>query len=283
MAASEVKRSGGAPARDSAPRRPVRALLAPDRYRGFGVWFGFVVVFLYAPIVTLVVYSFNDGDMIGMWRGVSLRWYQATLADGSVRKALGNTLIVALCATLIAVSVATAAAVAIVRGAGRFERLSERLIALPLAIPEIVLAIATLMLFALIDLGSSLTTLVLAHAVFCTPFAFMPIRTALAQISVSMEEAARDLYCTPAECFRLVTLPLLAPGIVAGAMLSLVMSIDDFITSYILSGPGNTTVPVYIFSMIRQGVTPQINALSSLLFGLSLLLVAGFWFASRRS
>lgn len=258
-----------------------RVLRAPDSYPGTMLCFVAVLGFLYVPIVVLMVYSFNASSVIVTWTGFSLHWYAITLQDPNVRQAILNTLIIAVCATALAAPTATFGALAIVRGGGRASKISQAILVLPLAVPEIVLAIATLLLFSVLNLQGGLLNIILAHAAFCTPFAFLPIRAALVELDETLEHAARDLYSTPADVFRQITVPLLMPGIVAGVMLSLVMSIDDFITSYMLSSAGSTTVPVYIFSMIRQGVTPQINALSSMLLIVSFALISAFWAFSR--
>lgn len=259
-----------------------RTLRAPDSFPGTKPWFLLVLLFLYAPILVLISYSFNASDVIVLWKGFSLHWYAVTFADPDVRRALLNTLILAIAATALATPTAIVAALAIVRGGGKLGRVSQAVVAMPLAVPEIVLAVATLLLFSLLDIHAGLLNLILAHAAFCTPFAFLPIRAALAELDIALEQAGRDLYCTPREVFRLVTVPLLMPGILAGMLLSLVMSIDDFITSYMLAGAGTTTVPVYIFAMIRQGVTPQINALSTILLFLSFALIFLFWLVGRK-
>jgi spermidine/putrescine transport system permease protein len=264
-----------------APLRPGRRLRAPDSLPGLRPWFIAVLLFLYVPILVLIVYSFNVSNVIVLWQGFSLHWYRVTLEDPNVRRALANTVILAVSATAIAAPTATLAALAIVRGGGRLGKVSQAIIAMPLAVPEIVLAVATLLLFSVLRIHAGLLNLIVAHAAFCTPFAFLPIRAALAELDVTLEQAGRDLYCTPREVFRLVTMPLLGPGIVAGVLLSLVMSIDDFITSYMLAGAGTTTVPVYIFAMIRQGVTPQINALSTILLAASFALILLFWLVGR--
>jgi spermidine/putrescine transport system permease protein len=142
-------------------------------------------------------------------------------------------------------------------------------------------AIATLIFFSTLGIRLGLGNLIIAHTVFCIPFAFMPIRARLQGMDMSLEAAARDLYATPWQSFRLVTLPLLAPGIMAGAMLAFVISLDDFIISLMVADAGSTTLPVYIFSMIRFGITPEINAISTMLFAASVSLVTVYWLLSR--
>jgi spermidine/putrescine transport system permease protein len=221
-----------------------------------------------------------------IWGGFSLRWYEKVLTSGGIAQAAFNSLLVAIIATACAVAIAIAAALVLVRhrsfgGAG----ISTALISMPLIVPEIVTAVATLMFFVILkhatgfDLG--IGNIILAHTVFCIPFAFMPIRARLADMDIAMEHAARDLYATPWGAFRHVTLPILMPGVIAGAMLSFVISLDDFIITQMISGPGTTTLPVYIYSMIRNGITPEVNAASTILIAASTLLVTVYWYVSR--
>ncbi len=238
--------------------------------------------FLYFPIVILVAYSFNASRFAMIWQGFSLRWYAKVLSNGDIQAAAINSLIVAVSATVLATSIALAAALALARGGDfRARTLSMGLIALPIVVPEIVTAVATLMFFSALGLSLGLGNLIIAHTVFCIPFAFMPIRARLEGMDCALEQAARDLYASSWAAFRLVTLPILAPGIIAGAILAFVISLDDFIISLMISDAGTTTLPVYIFSMIRRGVTPEVNAVSTILFGVSLVLVTIYWMTSK--
>jgi len=238
--------------------------------------------FLYFPIAVLIIYSFNDSRFAMIWKGFSLKWYAKVLHNGDIQAAALNSLMVAFSATAIATSIAISAALALARGgAFRGKTLTMGLLALPIVVPEIVTAVATLMFFTALGLRLGLGNLIIAHTVFCIPFAFMPIRARLEGMDASLEQAARDLYASRWQAFRLVTLPLLAPGIIAGAVLAFVISLDDFIISLMISDAGTTTLPVYIFSMIRHGVTPEVNAVSSILFTVSLVLVSAYWLASK--
>ncbi|MDG1985357.1 MAG: ABC transporter permease, partial [Planctomycetota bacterium] len=155
----------------------------------------------------------------------------------------------------------------------------------PLMVPEIVTAVATLAFFTLIKKltgVSGIGYLMMAHTVFCIPFAYMPIRARLEDMNLTLEQAAADLYATPFQVFRTITLPLMAPGLVAGAMLAFVVSLDDVIISLLIAGPGETTLPIYILGQIRRGITPEINAVSTLLLGLTVILVALFFIIGRK-
>ncbi|SNT74014.1 ABC transporter permease [Paracoccus seriniphilus] len=243
------------------------------RYPGLGVLSFAFFVYLYAPLAIVILYSFNENRITGVWTKFSLKWYGSALNNAALVDALKTSLLVAVIATVVATTIALMAAMAIIRGKRmRARKLSETVVNLPLLLPEIVLAVATLILFSLIGLQNGLLKLVIAHSAFCTPFAFLPIRARLQGMSLDFEEAASDLYARRWTVFRRVTLPLIFPGLFSGAMLAFLISMDDFITSNMLSSGGTTTLPVYIFSLIRAGTSPELNAVASLLILASLIL-----------
>ncbi|NIY80472.1 ABC transporter permease [Celeribacter sp. HF31] len=230
-------------------------------------------LWLYLPIAVVVIYSFNDNRLVSVWTEFSTKWYATALDNAALMGALEISLKVAVISTVCATLIALLAAIVLTRATDlKFRRVSETVVNLPLILPEIVLAVAVLILFSQIGLTNGLLKLVLAHTAFCTPFAFLPIRARLQGMSLDFEEAARDLYASPFTAFRLVTLPMIMPGLFAGAMTAFVMSMDDFITSNLLNSGGATTLPVYIFSLIRQGTTPELNAISTLLIAASLIM-----------
>lgn len=238
----------------------------------------FVLLLLYAPIAVLIVFSFNDNRSVVVWTEASLRWYETALGNENVRNAAWISIQVALTATGVSTIIATMAALATTRGGDfRGKSAAIALINQPLMIPEIVTAIATLSFFSILRKltgVSGIGWLMLAHTVFCIPFAFMPIRARLADMSDTFETAAADLYATPWQAFRHVTLPLLMPGILSGAMLAFVVSLDDVIITLLIAGPGETTLPLYILGQIRRGVTPEVNAVSTILILLTVAMVA---------
>jgi spermidine/putrescine transport system permease protein len=241
---------------------------------------------LYAPIFGLVLYSFNDNRSVTLWTEFSLRWYVAALHNEGIQRAALVSLEVALVATTFSTIFATMAALATTRTEPyRGLTAAYAVINQPLMVPEIVTAVATLSLFALVKQLSGVTGigyLMLAHTVFCIPFAYMPIRARLEDMDLTLERAAADLYARPLQIFRRVTLPLLMPGIIAGAMLAFVVSLDDVIITLMVAGPGETTLPIYILGQIRRGITPEINAVSSIFLLLSVLLVTLFFLAGRK-
>ncbi len=243
-------------------------------------------VMLYAPMVTLVIYSFNDGNSIAVWEGFSWRWYDMAIHNRQIQDATVRSLQVAAFATVVSTVVATMAALATTRTAPfRGMTAAYALINQPLMVPEIVTAVALLVFFAMIKAATGYTGmgyLFAAHTAFCIPFAYMPIRARLEDMSLTLEQAAADLYATPWRVFRYVTLPLLMPGVLAGGMLAFVISLDDVVITLFVAGPGQDTLPLYVIGQLRRIVTPEMNAVSSLFLLVSVLLVTLFFFLSRR-
>jgi spermidine/putrescine transport system permease protein len=237
--------------------------------------------YLYVPIVILIVLSFNENRTATIWTGFSTQWYGVVLANRDIISAARNSLIIASTATLIATIAATAAALGMSRGRFSGQDAVGGLIALPLVVPEIVTAVATLLFFLIVGIRLGLTSLIIAHTVFCIPFAYLPIRARLDGMDPLLEQAAADLYATPLAAFRRITLPLLWPGILSGAMLAFIISLDDFVISYFVAGAGSTTLPVYIFGMIRIGITPEVNAVSAMMLVISILFVSLSYLAGR--
>jgi len=248
------------------------------KQRGFGTTALLCLAVLYAPIVILAVFSFNNQRSVTLFTGFSFEWYGAALSNTAMLEAAWVSFQIAIVATVASTIIATLAALATTRtkpwpGMGA----SYMVVNLPLMVPEIVTAIATLIFFALIATSTGIQfgigRLMLAHTVFCIPFAYMPIRARLEDMDKTLEQAAADLYATSWQTFRRVTLPLLTPGIIGGAMLAFVVSFDDFTISQLVAGPGDTTLPIYIYGAIRRGISPEINAISTLILIASILLV----------
>ena len=261
-----------------------KKILPVGHYRGLGAWTIVFFIFLYLPIVVLIFYSFNANRMVMNWGGFGIDWYIKAFQNDDIQKAVWNSLIVATIATVFATAIATIGALVLARGGNfRGKTVSLGLITLPLMVPEIVTAVAVLIFFSAIGLNWGLGNVIIAHITFCIPFAFMPIRARLEGMDTSLEQAARDLYASEWETFRFVTVPLLMPGIVAGAMLSFVISMDDFIITLMVGGAGSTTLPVYIYSMIRRGLTPEINAVSTVLLFVSVAIVTAYWVVSNNT
>ncbi len=250
--------------------------------RGFPTVTVLCLAFLYAPIALLLIYSFNSSSSLTAFHGFSIEWYLKAFDNREIQRAAWVSIRIAATATAVSTILATAAALATARAAPFRGMLTGYVILnFPLLVPEIITAIATLSFFALLGIERGFLTVALAHICFCIPFAYMPIRARLEDMDKTLEQAAADLYATPWQTFRRITLPLLLPGIMAGAMLAFIVSIDDYIITSFVSGPGWTTLPIFIFSTIRNVVTPEVNAVSSLLMlvsigFVSLSLLTGF-------
>jgi spermidine/putrescine transport system permease protein len=243
-------------------------------------------VILYIPMVILVANSFNAGRVIGEWEGLSLRWYGAALHNGAFIAAASTSLILATLAGLIATLTATMAALATTRSRGfKGEGAIHLVLNQPIMVPEIVLAIALLIIISQVKQFTGYTGLgylIAAHSAFCIPFAYMPIRARLEGMDLTLETAAADLYASRFYAFRKVTLPILAPGILAGFMLAFVISLDDVVISEFLKSPGQDTLPTYLLGELRRNLNSEIYAISSLLLLISVLIVAGSWLLTKK-
>jgi spermidine/putrescine transport system permease protein len=231
-------------------------------------------VFLYLPIVILVVFSFNASRYAsGAWRGFSLEWYTSLFSNEAIGVALKNTLIVAGVSTFISTVFGTMVALAMERYKFWGKLAFDALLYLPIIIPDIAMAVMLLLFFVLGRARLSLVTIIISHVAFNISFVAVVVRARLAYFDISLEEAAQDLYANEWQTFRRVTLPLIMPGILGGALLAFTLSIDDFVITFFTSGPGSTTLPLRIYSMVKLGVTPEINALSSVMLLVSMGLV----------
>jgi spermidine/putrescine transport system permease protein len=247
----------------------------------------FCVALLYTPILILVLFSFNSGDLIMRFEGVGLNWYGEAFANADFYAAAKNTLLISITATLIATSTATLAALGMTRTKPwRGLNAAFMIVNLPLMVPEIITAVASLSFFSLLagafGFNLGLGNIILVHSVFCIPFAYMPIRARLLDMDVTLEQAASDLYATPVQAFRRITLPLLIPGIVSGAALAFIVSFDDFTITQLVAGPGQTTLPLFIWDKIRRPLTPEINAISTILLMVSVVFVVVSFLLSQR-
>lgn len=244
-------------------------------------------VMLYAPMLALIVYSFNAGESVAVWQGFSWKWYESAINNREIQEATVRSLQVASFATVISTIAATMAALATTRTAPfRGLTFAYALINQPLMVPEIVTGVALLVFFAILKNATDyngIGYLLAAHTAFCIPFAYMPIRARLEDMSQTFEQAAADLYATPWQAFRRVTLPLLMPGILAGAMLAFVISLDDVVITLLVAGPGQDTLPLYVIGQLRRIVTPEMNAVSTMFLLVSALLVTLFFFLNRRA
>lgn len=239
--------------------------------------------FLYIPIIVLVIYSFNESQLVTVWGGFSTKWYRSLFQNKGLIDAAWVTLSVALLSAAMATVLGTLAAVAL----SRYTRFHGRIlfsgmVFAPLVMPEVITGLSLLLLFVAIGLDRGFVTVTLAHTTFTMCFVAVIVRSRLATFDRSMEEAAMDLGATPVRAFLKVTLPVILPAVVSGWMLAFTLSLDDLVISSFTSGPGATTLPMKIYSQVRLGVTPEINAACSILIAVATISIAIAWFEIRR-
>ena len=257
----------------------------------------FCFLFLYAPIAVLVAFSFNDSRLAASWQGFTLRWYVEVFNSRSVISAFQNSLIVAFAATIIATILGAMTSLAMERFRFRLRRTYDGVLYLPIIIPDIVMAVSLLAFFSLTlgwmnsllglqgaqALRPGLTTVVIAHVAFNISFVAIVVRTSLRELDPMLEEAAQDLGADEWTTFRKVTLPLIMPGILGGALLAFTLSLDDFVITFFTTGPGGTTLPIEVFGRIRRAISPEINAISTIMLMMSMILIIISQVFQRRS
>jgi spermidine/putrescine transport system permease protein len=239
-------------------------------------------LFLYAPIILLIVYSFNTSRFPTYWTGFTLEWYQVLFNDHLIGSALKNTLIVSITSTIIATIIGTMVAVGIERYRFRTKPAVDALLLMPIIIPDIAMAIMLLVFFVLINMDLGLNTIIISHIAFNISFVAIIVRARMASIGPDLEEAANDLYANEWKAFWRVTFPLLIPGILGGALFAFTLSLDDYVITNFVSGPGSTTLPIRIIGMTRRNITPEINALSTMMLLAAMLLVPLSLWLQRR-
>lgn len=225
-----------------------------------------IYAFLYIPIVVLIVFSFNDSKYRGNWSGFTLRWYQDLFSDPDIMSALYTTFVVAIISSILATVIGTITAVGIHSLKPRYKKLFINLTYIPMISPDIVIGISLLTLFVMLKLNLGYITLILAHITFNIPYVIFAVLPKLQQLDPHLEEAALDLGATPFQAFFKVILPEITPGILTGALMAFTLSLDDFMVSFFTTGSGVATLSIKIYSMTKRGVSPTINALSSIMF-----------------
>ncbi|WDR01518.1 ABC transporter permease subunit [Devosia algicola] len=231
--------------------------------------------FLYAPIISLVVFSFNENRLVTVWSGFSLKWYGELFADPQILGAAGLSLQIAFASASIALVLGTLMAIALVR----FRRFRGRtmlagMISAPLVMPDVITGLSLLLLFVAMEslfgwpAGRGTMTIIIAHTTFCMAYVFVVVQSRLVDMDISLEEAAMDLGATPLRVFIDITLPIIAPALISGWLLGFTLSLDDLVISSFVSGPGSSTLPMVIFSKIKLGVSPDVNALATIIIGL---------------
>jgi len=242
------------------------------RRRPIGLWAAALAgyAFLYVPLLIVVVYSFNDSRLNAEWVGFTFGWYDKLFHNQDMLLAAGNSLLIGLTASAVSTVLGTMAGLAMYRYRNR---LLSILVLAPIAIPEILMGVSLLIFFVLLNLTLGLVSVALAHIAFCIGFVAIVVRARLAGMDESLTEAARDCGASPLNAFRYVTLPLIMPGVIAGALMAFTLSIDDFVITFFTAGAGTVTLPLQIYSMIKIAVTPEVNAISTLLMLLTLALI----------
>ncbi|MCP8968470.1 ABC transporter permease [Ectobacillus ponti] len=241
-----------------------------------------ILLFLYLPLLVLAVYSFNDSRINAEWNGFTLHWYADLLQDPAVLEAFLNSLSIAAVTTLAATAIGTACALGLHRYKQKWRSAFGSLLYLPVLVPDILMGLSLLVLFSQAGMELGKLTIIIAHITFSISFVVIIVSARLAGMGRELEEAAGDLGAAPWQTFRYVTLPVLLPGVLSAALLTFTLSIDDFVITFFVAGPGSTTLPIYIYGMVKRGITPEINALSTLLIVLIALLMLGSEWLRRR-
>ena len=245
------------------------------------VYLGVLLFLMYVPIFLVILYSFNESKLSSVWSGFSLKWYTELFRDRAIFEALGNTLILGVISSLSAGVIGTLGAFGMTKVNFKTKSAVEYVSTLPIMIPEIILGMVFMAFFSLLGLPFGMTTLILAHTAFCIPYVYMLVKARLVGMDKSLAEAALDLGASPLRVFFDITRPLLLPAIVSGMLLAFAMSIDDVIISVFVTGVNTNTLPLKIYTQLKTGVTPKINALCTLMFAATLLLCGFAAFLGR--
>lgn len=243
------------------------------KFRFSSVYLALVLFLIYLPIVLVVVYSFNESKISSVWDGFSLKWYEELFADAALFEALWNSIVLGVASSCAAAVIGTLGAVGFTRVKTRTKGVMEYLSMLPMMTPEIILAMVFMAFFSLLGLPFGMTTLIIAHTAFCVPYIYMLVKARLVGLDPSLAEAARDLGAGEIRVFFDITLPLIAPAIASGMLLSFAMSFDDVIISLFVTGVGVNTLPIKVYTALKTGVTPEINGLCTLMLAVTILLV----------
>ena len=249
---------------------------------GLRAWTVAVYVFLFLPIVVVIIFSFNASRLVDVWSGFSFKWYGTAWTDPSILSALKTSLVVAFINAVLAIAFGTLAAIGMQRVRRRLRTAFETMVYGTIVTPEIVIAIASLLFFVTVNVDLGIPTIVIAHVVYNTSIVALIVRARLVGMDRTLEEAAADLGATPVQTLRRVTIPLLYPAILAGGLLAFTFSFDDFVLSFFVSGATSTTLPLKIFSMLRFGISPVINAVATVMLVVTLTCILGASLLIRR-
>ena len=237
------------------------------------LYLGLVMAITYLPLIMVVIFSFNDSKLTVSWKGFTLSWYQELFHDAALIEALKNSLILGGVSCLVAAVIGTLGAIGMVRVNYKSKGMMEYLSTAPIMVPEIILGMVFMAFFSLLNLPFGMLTLVLAHSAFCIPYVYMMVKARLVGIDKSLEEAAMDLGASPRRIFWDITLPLIMPAVLSGCVLAFAMSFDDVVISIFVNGPKLTTLPIKVYTQIRTGVTPEINALCTVMLAFTVMIL----------
>jgi len=238
------------------------------------IYVAVITILTYIPILVTVIYSFNASKITSVWEGFSFKWYETLFQNGDMGEALKNSIVLGVLSSFLAVLIGTSAAIGMHKRKRRFDGIVSYVSMLPIMIPEIILGMVFLAAFSFMNLPFGMITLVIAHTAFCIPYVFMTVRARMIGLDASVEEAALDLGATKWQVFCDITFPAITPAILSGALLSFVMSFDDVVISIFVTGARVNTLPVKIYTSMKTGVTPEINALAAVML-LAAILVLG--------
>lgn len=235
------------------------------KFKLSNLYLALVMLITYLPLLMVVVFSFNDSKLTVGWKGFTLRWYQELFRDAALMEALGNSILLGVLSCLFAAVIGTLGAIGMARVHFKTKGMMEYMSTIPMIVPEIILAMAFMAFFSTLGLPFGMVTLVIAHTAFCIPYVFMMVKARLVGIDKSLEEAARDLGASPARTFWDITLPLIMPAVLSGCILAFAMSFDDVVISLFVTGPTLSTLPIKVYTQLKTGVTPEINALCTVI------------------
>lgn len=237
------------------------------------VYLAVLTILMYLPLVMVVIFSFNESRLSASFTGFSLKWYEILAQDRDLKEALMNSIVLGVLSCGISAVIGTLGAVGMARVNYRSKGMMEYLSTIPIMIPEIILGMVFLVFFSLLNLPFGMITLVIAHTTFCVPYIFMMVKARLVGIDKSLEEAARDLGAGPVRTFFDITMPLIMPAVLSGSLLAFAMSFDDVVISIFVNGPRLNTLPVKVYAQLKTGVTPEINALCTIILAVIILVL----------
>ena len=235
------------------------------KWKWSNLYLAIMILLMYFPLVMVVIFSFNESRLSANFTGFSLKWYETLANDRDLKEALFNSILLGVLSCGISAIIGTLGAVGMARVKYKTKGMMEYLSTIPIMIPEIILGIVFLVFFSMLNLPFGMTTLVIAHTTFCIPYIFMMVKARLVGIDKSLEEAARDLGAGPIRTFFDITMPLIAPAVLSGSLLAFAMSFDDVVISIFVNGPRLNTLPVKVYAQLKTGVTPEINALCTII------------------